>query len=151
MQLRVEKTLDCVILVDLFECFTDVWISGTRTASAGDYIFEELKNGQYYIKITVADIWGYTYDVLTSDVDARGRSECIELTSHEHAHTINADLVKATTISTLGYLSDSVAESIPDDVKETMHDGVNISDVVDNNCTGQPCINEDECRSKYSF
>ena len=88
---------------------------------------------------------------MTSDVDARGRSECIELTSHEHAHTINADLVKATTISTLGYLSDSVAESIPDDVKETMHDGVNISDVVDNNCTGQPCINEDECRSKYSY
>lgn len=124
---------------------------GTRTASAGDYIFEELENGEYYIKITVADIWGYTFDNLTSDVDAKGKSECIELTSQDHTHTINADLVKATTIPSLDYLSDSVPESITDEVKETMPDVIYMSEVVENSCKGQPCINEDECRSKYSF
>jgi hypothetical protein len=143
------------ILVDLFSCDNDEWIEGTRTASSGDYIFDELGGGKYYLKVTAASTFLFAIDDSNNDVDSDGQSECIELSSAKESHTINADLVKSEISSTLDVSNEIQVDSAPvvdapnsesilNHAKETIME-------VPNNCRGQPCSGEGECRSRYSF
>ena len=125
------------ILVDIFKCKDDDWVEGTRTSPAGDYIFDELTDGEYYIKITAASHYSFADDSSDRNVDSDGKSKCIELTSSESSHTVDVGLVKLAISSNLD-VSDVVLESNID---------VNVPD----NCKGQPCSGNNECRSKHNF
>ena len=133
------------ILVDLYKCDHDKWVEGTRTISGGDYIFNELENGSYYVDVTISPDYGFTLENVGSDktksshVDSlTGRSECIELTTKSEFAIVNA-----------GIASKSVIEATNFEVSTSeKHDD---EDSVDYNCRGAPCAEEGFCRSQHNF
>ena len=132
------------ILVDLYSC-DDRWVEGTRTSSGGDYIFDELPEGEYYAVATAGADYGLTSknvgpdDSKDSDVDATtGRSDCIDLSSPlKLSVSVDMGMIK----SELGsvYTNPDVAEA----------DGIGS---VNYNCRGKPCTEgEGYCRSEHNY
>lgn len=124
------------ILVDLYKCEMDKWIEGTRTTSSGDFIFDELTEGEYYVLVTTSSDYSFTPKNTATDYPAAknsnvdpstGRGDCIELSA------------------TLEKLS------------ATVNAGINVSltksgDDSNYNCRGNPCPEgEGYCRSKHNF
>ena len=143
------------ILVDLFECESESRIQGTRTSPAGYYMFDELDDGSYYVVVSSSITYEYTNES-NSNVNSEGESECIEVSSDEHLHTINAGLIKTST-SSIGVSSQDSNNILGSSVDHAKNDSdteveivSDLSNDVSDNCRGQPCSNG-ECRSKYSF
>lgn len=135
------------ILIDLFRCNSTEWIAGTRTASAGDYIFEELSDGNYYIVVTAGNSYSFTDHSNDIHVGSDGKGECIELSPSEKSHTVNAGLFN----SAISLPQSAVAVS-----GSNLHSNISAVESAEeftDNCRGQPCSEGDGtwCRSKYSF
>jgi len=135
------------ILVDLYKCDHDKWVEGTRTTSTGDYIFNELADGSYYVDVTISSDYGFTFENAGSDktkssyVDAStGRSECIELTTKSEFAIVNA-----------GIASKSAIKHANSEVSPTTSEQDDNEDSVDYNCRGKPCAEEGFCRSQHNF
>lgn len=140
------------ILVDLYKCSDDQWLGGTRTVAGGDYIFEELEDGQYYVVVTVSTEYSLTEqhagsdDTKDSDVDpATGRSDCIELSS-------SAGKLAATVSAGIGRKrADIIAEESSTTNDPDTNTGTEEESTIDN-CRGRACPEgEGYCRSKYNF
>lgn len=132
------------VLVDLYSC-DDRWVAGTRTSSGGDYIFDELPEGEYYAVATSGDDYGFTTknvgpdDSKDSDVDAKtGRSDCIDLSSPLRLSvSVDVGMVQSELSS---------AHTNPD---VTEGDGTGSENY---NCRGKPCTEgEGYCRSEHSY
>ncbi|KAL7431910.1 hypothetical protein ACHAXM_004897 [Skeletonema potamos] len=132
------------VLVDLYSC-NDRWVAGTRTSSSGDYIFDELPEGDYYAVATAGADYGFSPknvgsdDSKDSDVNATtGRSDCINLSSPLRlSFSIDVGMVKSEL---------SFAETNPDvsDADETGSENYN--------CRGKPCTEgEGYCRSEHNY
>lgn len=138
------------ILVDMFQCSDDKWLEGTRTAAGGDYIFEKLPQGEYYVVATAAsDEYGFTQrlasttgmeHIRVSDVDPiTGSGDCVDLTGTQLlSATFNVGVVKTSS------MPNNSVDSAPESKEE-----------VDYNCRGKPCApgedGEEYCRSKHNF
>jgi len=134
------------ILVDLYKCDHDKWVEGTRTTSTGDYIFNELADGSYYVDVTISSDYGFTLENAGSDktksshVDSStGRSECVELTAKSEFAIVNA-----------GIASKSVIEAVDSEVTTTTSEEED-EDSGDYNCRGSPCAEEGFCRSQHNY
>ena len=132
------------VLVDLYSC-DDRWVQGSRTSSNGDYIFENLPEGMYYVLATAGADYRFTIknvgpdDSKDSDIDAKtGRSDCIDLSSPQQLHSsIDVGMVR-TELDSID-LSMDVAEA--DNAEE-----------VNYNCRGRPCMEgEGYCRSEHNY
>jgi len=150
------------ILVDLYHCGSDEWVEGGRTGAAGEYIFENLQDGDYYVKVT-SDV---NYQIISkkrnSTVDpATGRGECVELSSSgKQSATVNAGIMKVdgdshSNVATEEATSPSISpNSIPAISFVTVSESTSSpTSSFDYNCRGIPCTEGDGtwCRSKYNF
>lgn len=140
------------ILVDVFECETDEWVEGTRTASEGHYIFEDLVEGSYHVRITKTRSYVFSNDE-DSEVDSDGKSQCVEISLAHHSHSINAGMssVEDESNSFAEITSETADANATDDMVDVLEENAT-DDMMDvpANCRGEPCSNG-ECRSKYSF
>ena len=135
------------ILVDLYHCKDDKWLEGTRSSPGGDYMFNELSEGKYYVVVTVNSDYGFTAkdaageEAKTSNVDTSGHGDCIELStssSGQLSATVNAGIAEKTVIEESSQPGSPVESSAEDDT--------------DYNCRGSPCTEgEGYCRSKHNF
>ncbi|KAL9187094.1 hypothetical protein ACHAXT_010814 [Thalassiosira profunda] len=147
------------ILVDLYKCDGDVWLEGTRTAAGGDYIFEELEEGRYYVDVTAGADLGFSAkgaaterSVKNSDVDqSTGKSDCMELSSlGSLSVTVNAGIVKPApeSPSSATKAPATPGSSFSDSSAQEAVD----KDSPDYNCRGRACTEGPEyCRSRYNF
>ncbi len=133
------------ILVDLYRCGDDEWIEGTRTAAGGEYIFSDLKEGEYYYVVVTASS-GYEFTIKNagsddesnnSDVNpTTGRGDCIQPSS---SSSVNAGILKV------------VESTNPTEHSSSTEDSSVIPEV-DYNCRGDPCAEgAGYCRSKHNF
>lgn len=132
------------ILVDLYSC-DDRWITGTRSSSGGDYIFDELSGGNYYVIVTLSADYEFALknvgpdDSKDSDVDViTGRSDCIELSLPlELSASVDVGI---TEVDLDSQINESNAEE-------------DEAGAVDYNCRGKPCTEGDGtwCRSEHNY
>ncbi|KAL7533124.1 hypothetical protein ACHAXR_007722, partial [Thalassiosira sp. AJA248-18] len=150
------------MLVDLYKCNNDQWTEGMRTAAGGDYLFNELEEGRYYVVVNPGADLGFSKqdagmdDSKGSDVDSlTGRSNCIELSSSSPGQlsaTVNAGIVQPTrnVPSSTTAVEVSTTPESPDVVSES--EKQNVSSPSYNSCRGMPCTDgEGYCRSRYNF
>eukprot|EP00804_Cyclotella_cryptica_P030588 CCRYP_020008-RB/>CCRYP_020008-RB protein AED:0.21 eAED:0.21 QI:160/0.5/0.66/1/0.5/0.66/3/0/1182 len=136
------------ILIDLFLCNSTEWIEGTRTASAGDYIFDELTDGNYYIVVTAGNSYSFIDNSDDNHVGSDGKGGCMELSPSEKSQTFNVGLVKSAISS-----PQVVPEAASDNDLDSNISVMEPAEEFTANCQGQPCSDGDGtwCRSKYSF